>query len=107
MIRNTSAVAVCCSSDCRNSLSSVYFYYDPDSSRRGLGTFGVLYEIETAAGLGIPYYYLGYWVAGCRTMQYKSDFRPAEVLDPDGAWRPLTCSGEAEIARGPAAGRLV
>ena len=29
-------------------LSSVYFYFDPDEHRRGLGTFGARYEIEHA-----------------------------------------------------------
>ena len=37
----------------------MYFYFDPAESRRGLGTFGVLCEIEAAARLGIPHYYLG------------------------------------------------
>jgi len=70
----------------RQSLSSVYFYHDPESSDRSLGTFAVLYEIEEARQAGIPHYYLGYWVDGCRTMQYKANFRPHEVLHPDGAW---------------------
>jgi leucyl-tRNA---protein transferase len=81
----------------RHSLSSVYFYFDPAESRRGLGTFGALYEIEFAQRLGIPHYYLGYWIDGCETMQYKSDFRPAELLWPDGLWRPIQ-SGPAELA---------
>lgn len=46
------------------SLSSVYFYFDPADSCRGLGTFGALYEIEYAAEQSIAYYYLGYWVRG-------------------------------------------
>jgi leucyl-tRNA---protein transferase len=71
------------------SLSSVYFYFDPAEARRGLGTFSALYEIQAAAGLGVPYYYLGYWVDGCAAMEYKADFRPAEVLHPDGVWRPI------------------
>lgn len=79
------AVGIC--DVCRQSLSSVYFFYDPAEARRGLGTFGALYEIETAGRLGIPYYYLGYWVAGCGAMRYKSDFRPNQVLAPDGVWR--------------------
>lgn len=72
---------------CTLSLSSVYFFFDPGESRRGLGTFGVLVEIDYAARHGIPFYYLGYWVSGCASMQYKADFRPSEVLHPDGAWR--------------------
>jgi arginine-tRNA-protein transferase len=72
---------------CRQSLSSVYFYHDPAEASRGLGTFGALWEIRAAAELGIPYYYLGYWVAGCDTMDYKASFRPYELLHPDGVWR--------------------
>ena len=69
------------------SLSSVYFYHDPAESHRGLGTFGVLYEIEYARELSIPYYYLGYWIKGCGAMEYKAAFRPNQVLWPDGQWR--------------------
>ena len=68
-------------------LSSVYFYFDPDDSRRGLGTFGALYEINFARRNRIPHYYLGYWVGGCATMEYKAQFRPNELLGPDGIWR--------------------
>lgn len=69
------------------SLSSVYFFYDPSEMRRGLGTFGVLHEIETCRRKGIPYYYLGFWVDGCGAMSYKTNFRPYETLGTDGVWR--------------------
>ena len=81
------AVGIC--DVCSESFSTVYFYHDPEESRRGLGTFGALYELEQAGLLGIPYYYLGYWIPGCGTMEYKSSFRPNEVLHPDGVWRPI------------------
>lgn len=68
------------------SLSTVYFYHDPDESDRGLGTFAALYEIEEARRLDIPHYYLGFWIEGCPTMHYKASFRPNEVLHPDGRW---------------------
>ena len=71
----------------QQSLSSVYFYHDPAESRRGLGTFSVLYEIGRARDVDLPYYYLGYWVAGCAAMEYKSTYRPCEVLHADGVWR--------------------
>jgi leucyl-tRNA---protein transferase len=79
------AVGIC--DACSTSLSSVYFYFDPDQPRRSLGTFGVLMEIELAVKLSIPYYYMGYWVEGCRAMEYKSCFHPHELLMPDGTWR--------------------
>ncbi len=74
---------------CPGSLSSVYFYFDPAESRRGLGVFAALREIEFAKENGLPYYYLGYWVRDCAAMNYKSDYRPNEVLETDGVWRRL------------------
>jgi len=82
------AVGIC--DVCASSLSSVYFYFDPSRASRSLGTYGVLCEIDYARSLGIPYYYLGYWVRGCRSMQYKSDFAPAQLLATDGSWQ--TCA---------------
>jgi arginine-tRNA-protein transferase len=69
------------------SLSSVYFYFEPEQKRRGLGTFSSLWEIDLARRMGIPYYYLGYHIAGCDAMSYKANFRPCELLYPDGEWR--------------------
>lgn len=68
-------------------LSSIYFYFDPDHARRSLGVFGALTEIQYARRLGLPWYYMGYWVEGCQSMQYKSDYRPHQILHPDGQWR--------------------
>jgi len=72
------------------SISSVYFYYDPDQRRRGLGNFGALTEIAFAAAIGITYWYIGYWIQGSPAMEYKSSFRPHEILHPDGIWRAGT-----------------
>jgi arginine-tRNA-protein transferase len=69
------------------SLSSVYFFFDPGEARRGLGTFGVLREIEFARDEGLANYYLGYLVEDCRSMAYKAAFAPCEVLGTDGIWR--------------------
>jgi arginine-tRNA-protein transferase len=69
------------------SLSTVYFYFDPQQQRRSLGIFSSLWEIDLARRMGIGYYYLGYHVHGCDAMSYKSNLRPCELLHPDGAWR--------------------
>ena len=79
------AVGIC--DLCPNALSSVYVYFDPEESRRGLGTFAAVNEIRFAAEAGLSHYYLGYWVQGCGAMEYKADFRPNEILHPDGVWR--------------------
>ena len=80
------AVGIC--DVCTSSLSSVYFYFDPADSKRGLGTFGAIKELEFAKSLGLRNYYLGYWVDGCGAMQYKQTFVPNEILHADGVWRP-------------------
>ena len=72
---------------CDQSLSSVYFFYDPAELRRGLGTYGALVEMEECRRRGIPYYYLGFWIDGCGAMAYKTSFRPCELLGGDGVWR--------------------
>ena len=68
-------------------LSAIYFYYDPDERRRSLGTYNVLAAIEAARQRGLPHVYLGYYVEGGRSVEYKARFRPNEVLGPDGEWR--------------------
>jgi arginine-tRNA-protein transferase len=67
-------------------LSAIYFFYDPEERHRSLGTFNVLQVLHQAAERGLPHVYLGYFVAGCRSLEYKARFRPNEVRDPSGAW---------------------
>ena len=68
-------------------LSAVYTFFDPDHSRRGLGTFAILKQIEWANDAGLPFLYLGYWIEKHPKMHYKLQFRPLEVLS-GGQWRP-------------------
>lgn len=62
-------------------ISSIYFYYDPDYPSLSLGTYSLLYQIELAKVLELPWIYLGYWVDGCKAFAYKPKFQPLEVLD--------------------------
>ncbi len=59
-------------------LSSVYFVFRTEFARNSPGIYSVIREIELAASLGLPYYYLGYHVEGCPRMEYKAEFRPCE-----------------------------
>ena len=70
-------------------LSAVYFAHDPSRARRSPGTFNVLSLVEAARSRGMPHVYLGYYVAGCASLEYKARFRPCEVLGEDGSWRPF------------------
>ena len=65
-------------------LSMVYSFFDPEVAERSLGTFMILDQIARARALGLPYLYLGYWVAGSRKMDYKARFLPQERLMPAG-----------------------
>ena len=82
---------------CAASLSSVYFYFDPNERRRSLGIFSAMWEIAFAAERNVPHYYLGYWVRDCATMKYKAEFRPHELLEPDGVWRPPAASDAGDV----------
>ncbi len=69
-------------------LSAVYTFYDPELSRRGLGTFAILQQIAWATERGLPFVYLGYWLAGHPKMDYKRRFSGLEVLR-EGRWQDL------------------
>ena len=66
-------------------LSAVYTFFDPDQSQRSLGNFAILWQITKCQELGLPYLFLGYWIKGCGKMEYKSKFRPLEMLI-NGRW---------------------
>jgi arginine-tRNA-protein transferase len=87
-------VGACLTDRLGDGLSAVYSYFGPGMERRSIGTFTILWLIERARAQGLPYVYLGYWVAESRKMAYKARFRPSEILS-GGVWRMLT---DAEAA---------
>jgi arginine-tRNA-protein transferase len=69
-------------------LSSVYTFFDPEEPRRGFGVYTILWQIEEAKRRGLPWVYLGYWIAETPKMAYKVRYRPLEAL-LNGQWLPL------------------
>ena len=69
-------------------LSSVYAFFEPGIRGASFGTYNVLWQIHRCLSLGLPYLYLGYWIAESRKMAYKATFRPAEGLRA-GVWARL------------------
>ncbi len=63
----------------QDSLSAIYTFYHPDFQQRSLGRYCVLWLIEETRRLGLPYLHLGYWIHGCRKMDYKLEYRPAQM----------------------------
>ncbi len=68
-------------------LSAVYTFFEPDNqyTHGSPGTACVMWLVEQAKTLGLPYVYLGYWIEQSRKMAYKSNFKPLERLQ-NGQW---------------------
>lgn len=81
-------VAACLTDRVRGGLSAVYSFFEPDMARNSLGTYMIMWLVERARDLGLDHVYLGFWIADCGKMAYKSRFRPLEVFTGTG-WIPF------------------
>lgn len=74
-----SLIAVAVVDELEDGLSAIYTFFEPDESRRSLGSHAILWQVEQAREQGLEYVYLGYWIKNCRKMAYKSEYRPLEL----------------------------
>ena len=81
-------LAACLTDWLEDGLSAVYSFFDPAEPRRSLGTFMVLRLIDIARAAELDVVYLGYWISGSGTMDYKQRFPAVEQLI-DAQWAPL------------------
>ena len=78
--------AACLIDRLSDGLSAVYSFFEPEETRRSLGSYVVLKLIEQARAEGLDYVYLGFWIEDSPKMASKGRFRPLEGFGPDG-WR--------------------
>lgn len=69
-----------------NGLSCVYTFFDPELPQAGFGIYNIMWQVELCRRLGLPYLYLGYWIAESGKMAYKADFRPLQGW-VNGTWQ--------------------
>jgi arginine-tRNA-protein transferase len=69
-------------------ISSVYTFFDTDSSSASYGSYSILWQIQQALELDLPYLYLGYYIENSEKMAYKAKFQPIEGLIDD-HWQPI------------------
>jgi leucyl-tRNA---protein transferase len=72
-------------------ISSVYTFYDTSDPSASYGNYSILWQIEQARDLHLPYLYLGYFIKESEKMSYKVRYQPMEGLI-DGRWQALTGS---------------
>ena len=98
-------VGACLTDVQADGLSMIYSFYDPDHAERsGLGPYIILDHMRLAAERGLPYVYLGYWVAGSDRMQYKVRFRPLERLARSG-WERISDEEQTRLIASATASR--
>ena len=82
-------VAVAVTDVLPNALSAIYTYFDPALSRRSLGVYSILRQIDECRRQGLAHLYLGFWIAAAPKMRYKAEYRPVERLE-GGRWTEMT-----------------
>lgn len=69
-------------------ISSVYTFFDTSNTSSSYGSFSILWQIQQALELDLPYLYLGYYIENSEKMSYKAKFQPIEGLI-DHHWQPI------------------
>ena len=68
--------AACITDVLQDGLSMVYSYFDVADPSNSYGTFMILSLMDVCRRSELPYLYLGYWVEGSASMDYKAAFHP-------------------------------
>ena len=61
-------------------ISSIYCFWDIDYAYLSLGKYSLLNQILLAKAHKLPWIYLGFYVKNCESLEYKSDYKPYQIL---------------------------
>ena len=78
-------VSSCITDFLDNALSMVYSFYSPYANKYSLGKYMILDHIKFGKKCNKEIIYLGYWINGCKEMEYKKNFNSSEILI-NGEW---------------------
>lgn len=81
-----------------DSVSSVYAMFEPEITKRSLGIFTMLLEIEFAIENDKEFYYQGYAYEGESFYDYKKQFTSIERFDWDGNWLKFDANAKTAIS---------
>jgi arginyl-tRNA--protein-N-Asp/Glu arginylyltransferase len=68
-----------------DALSAVYTYFDPEFGPFSPGVYSIMKQLDLCKQWGLRWLYLGLYVRGCSSMEYKAKYLPHERLR-DGKW---------------------
>lgn len=89
---NGELIAVAVTDHLISGLSAIYTFFSPKLDKNSLGVLAILSQIDLCKQWQLPYLYLGYWVPGCRKMEYKIQYQPVELLI-NGQWQLTELKG--------------
>ena len=84
------------------SVASLYCAFEPAESRRSLGIFTLLLELDWAKRNGCVFHYPGYALLEPSPMDYKKTLAGLEVYDWGRSWKPFP-----RVTRRPARGQVL
>lgn len=61
-------------------ISAVYTFFDTSDASRSYGSYSILWLINWCIEKKLDYVYLGYWIKASKKMNYKTHFKPFELL---------------------------
>lgn len=78
--QNNTLISVAVVDELDDGFSAVYTYYDPDQPKRSLGKLAILWQLNHLKSTSLNYLYLGYYIKHCEKMNYKTQYRPLQIL---------------------------